>query len=198
LFETLLRLRHRIKNLIVPRSLGGDRVDPSLKLILRNIGFENVRELEDMESIEIPGGRITGMPFLGEHADLNIRTKLAYLIDLNRKTILIAADSNNLEPELYEHLREEIGDLSILFLGMECDGAPMSWLYGPLLTKPLVRKNDQSRRFNSSTYQGAIEIVDALKPSQVCVYAMGQEPWCTYLTSVQYTPESRPIVESDR
>ena len=27
---------------------------------------------------------------------------------------------------------------------------------------------------------------------------MGQEPWLTYLTSIQYTPESRPIVESNR
>jgi hypothetical protein len=27
---------------------------------------------------------------------------------------------------------------------------------------------------------------------------MGQEPWLTYLTSIQYTCESRPIVESDK
>ena len=32
----------------------------------------------------------------------------------------------------------------------------------------------------------------------VYVYAMGQEPWLKYLTSIQYTDESRPIVESNK
>jgi hypothetical protein len=32
----------------------------------------------------------------------------------------------------------------------------------------------------------------------VYVYAMGQEPWLTFLTSLQYTDESRPIVESNK
>jgi hypothetical protein len=41
-------------------------------------------------------------------------------------------------------------------------------------------------------------IVERLRPKQVYVYAMGQEPWLTYLTSIQYTEESRPIVESNR
>jgi hypothetical protein len=81
---------------------------------------------------------------------------------------------------------------------MECDGAPMSWLYGSLMTRPMVRKNDQSRRFDGSTYDKAITIVDLLKPKQVYVYAMGQEPWCSFLTSIQYTEESRPIVESNK
>jgi hypothetical protein len=27
---------------------------------------------------------------------------------------------------------------------------------------------------------------------------MGQEPWLTYLTSIQYTEASRPIVESNK
>jgi hypothetical protein len=27
---------------------------------------------------------------------------------------------------------------------------------------------------------------------------MGQEPWLTYLTSIQYTETSRPIVESNK
>jgi hypothetical protein len=27
---------------------------------------------------------------------------------------------------------------------------------------------------------------------------MGQEPWLTFLTSIQYTKQSRPIVESDK
>jgi hypothetical protein len=81
---------------------------------------------------------------------------------------------------------------------MECDGAPLSWLYGPLISKPLARKLDQSRRSNGSDYEKAIQIVSQLNPQHVYVYAMGQEPWLTYLTSIQYTDESRPIIESNK
>ncbi|MGA9994263.1 MAG: MBL fold metallo-hydrolase [Pyrinomonadaceae bacterium] len=198
MFESLLRLRHKIKNLVVPKSGGGDRMDPSLKLIMQNAGFKNVMDLEEMESIRIPNGEILGLPFLGEHADLDVRTKLAYYVRLKGRSIIMAADSNNLEPRLYEHLHELLGNVDMLFVGMECDGAPMSWLYGPLLTKPLSRKNDQARRFDGSNAEKALKIVDLLKPSEVYIYAMGQEPWCTFLTSIQYTAESRPIVESNR
>jgi hypothetical protein len=198
MFETLLQLRHKIKNVIVPKNNGGGLADPSLKLVLRNIGFTNVSELDEMETIEVEGGGITGLPFLGEHADLNIRTKIAHLVNLNGRSILCAADSNNIEPKLYEHIHRLIGNVDVMFLGMECDGGPLSWLYGPLLTKPLARKLDQSRRLNGSDYDRGFDIVNRLSPKQVYVYAMGQEPWLTYLTSIQYTEESRPIVDSNR
>jgi L-ascorbate metabolism protein UlaG (beta-lactamase superfamily) len=198
MFEPLLQLRPQIKNLIVPASNGGTLADPSLKQILRQVGFENVHELGALESIEVEDGSITGLPFLGEHADLDIRTKIAYLIKLKGKSILCAADSNNIEPRLYENLHELFGDIDVVFLGMECDGAPLSWLYGPLMTKPLSRKMDQSRRFDGSDFEKALDIVDRFHPSRVYVYAMGQEPWLTFLTSIQYTAESRPIVESDK
>jgi L-ascorbate metabolism protein UlaG (beta-lactamase superfamily) len=197
-FETLLQLRHKIKNVIVPKSNGGGLADPSLKLILENVGFRHVREIDEMESIEIEGGRLMGLPFLGEHADLNIKTKIAHLISLEGKSILCAADSNNIEPRLYEHLHRLIGDVDVLFLGMECDGGPLSWLYGPLLTKPLARKHDQSRRLNGSNCRKGMGIVDCLRPRQAYVYAMGQEPWLTYLTSIIYTDASQPIIESSQ
>jgi L-ascorbate metabolism protein UlaG (beta-lactamase superfamily) len=198
MFETLLQLRHKIKNIIVPRSSGADRVDPSVKLILGAIGFKSVHEIDEMEHIEISEGEIVGLPFLGEHADLNIRAKLAYYVRVLGRSVILAADSNNLESRLYQHIHEVVGDVDVFFIGMECDGAPMSWLYGPLLTKPLARKNDQSRRFDGSDYLKGMAIVDIIKPREVYVYAMGQEPWLTFLTSIQYTEESRPIVESDK
>ncbi|HEX8179147.1 MAG TPA: MBL fold metallo-hydrolase [Pyrinomonadaceae bacterium] len=198
MFETLLQLRPRIGQIIVPRSGGGTLPDPSLKLILQQIGFARVSEIDELEVIEIAGGTLTGVPFLGEHADLNIRTKIAHLINLKGRTILCAADSNNVEPRLYEHIRQLIGSVDVLFLGMECDGGPLSWLYGPLMTRPLARRQDQSRRLNGSDCDRGLSIVNCLHPTQVYVYAMGQEPWLTYLTSIQYTPESRPIVESNR
>jgi L-ascorbate metabolism protein UlaG (beta-lactamase superfamily) len=198
MFETLLQLRHKVRNIIVPKSAGGDRADPSAKLILKILGFDNVWELDELEQVEIAGGYIMGCPFLGEHGDLNVRTKLAYYVCVLGKKIFAVADSNNLESRLYQHLREIIGEVDILFIGMECDGAPMSWLYGPLLTRPIVRKNDQSRRFDGSTCVKGMAIVDILRPKQLYVYAMGQEPWCSFLTSIRYTEDSRPIDESNR
>jgi L-ascorbate metabolism protein UlaG (beta-lactamase superfamily) len=169
-----------------------------LKLLLQRIGFRNVIELDELEDLEVPGGAITGLPFLGEHADLNIRAKLSYLMKLKDRAVLCAADSNNIEPQLYNHLKEAYGALDALFLGMECDGAPLSWLYGPLQAIPLSRKMDQSRRFDGSDYARGIDIVEKFGPRAVYVYAMGQEPWLTYLTSIQYTEESRPIIESNK
>jgi L-ascorbate metabolism protein UlaG (beta-lactamase superfamily) len=198
MFETLLQLRHKIKHIIVPKNSGDGLLDPSLKLVLRTIGFKNVSEIDELESVEVPGGSITGLPFLGEHADFNIRTKIAYLIKLEGKSALCVADSNNIEPRLYEHIQQLTGNVDILFIGMECEGAPLSWLYGPLLTKPLARKLDQSRRLDGSDCRKGMALIDCLKPSQVYVYAMGQEPWLTYLTSIQYTEQSKPIVESNK
>jgi L-ascorbate metabolism protein UlaG (beta-lactamase superfamily) len=197
MFETLLQLRHKIKHVVVPKNNGGGLEDPSLKLVLKQIGFRNVYELDEVETVEFEGGSITGLPFLGEHADLNIRTKLAHLVTLGGKSFMLAADSNNIEPKLYEHIHALVGDVDTFFVGMECDGGPLSWLYGPLLTRPLPRKLDQSRRLSGSDCAKALDIVNRLRPRQVYVYAMGQEPWLTYLTSIQYTDESRPIVESN-
>jgi L-ascorbate metabolism protein UlaG (beta-lactamase superfamily) len=195
--ETLLQLRHKIRNIVVPKNNGGGLADPSLKMMLQHVGFRQVTEIDEMEEIEIEGGMLMGLPFLGEHADLNIKTKIAHLIRLKGQSILCAADSNNIEPRLYEHLFRWIGAVDVLFLGMECDGGPLSWLYGPLLTKPLSRKHDLSRRLNGSNCRRGIGIIDCLRPKQAYVYAMGQEPWLTYLTSIRYTEESQPIIESN-
>jgi L-ascorbate metabolism protein UlaG (beta-lactamase superfamily) len=198
MFETLLQLRHKISHIVVPRNGNGALQDPSLRLMLENIGFKNVRELDEMEEIQTQGGSITGLPFLGEHADLSIRTKIAYRVCLNGHTLLFAADSCNIDPYLYRHISRILGNTEVLFLGMECDGAPLSWVYGPLLTRPLERKKDQSRRLSGSNFERAIEIINALKCKEVYVYAMGQEPWLNYVMSKKYTDESNPIVASNK
>jgi L-ascorbate metabolism protein UlaG (beta-lactamase superfamily) len=198
MFETLLQLRHKIKQVIVPKNNGGSLPDPSLKFVLQNIGFKNVVEIDELETIAVEGGGITGVPFFGEHGDVSVRSKIAYLINLKGRKVMCVADSNNLEPRLYEHLRHLIEKIDVLFVGMECDGAPLTWLYGPLLTRPVARKIEQSRRFNGSDYEKAFDIVNNLNPQQVYVYAMGQEPWLKYLTSIKYTDESHPIVESNK
>jgi L-ascorbate metabolism protein UlaG (beta-lactamase superfamily) len=197
LFETLIQLRHKIGCIIVPRG-GGSLQDPSLKLILKQVGFKNVIEIDEMETIDIEGGTITGVPFMGEHSDLDIRTKMAYLVRLKGGNALLAADSCNIEPRVYEHVQKVLGDVDVLFLGMECDGAPLSWLYGPLLTRPLDRKVDHSRRLSGSNYERGIDIVKRFRCKEAYVYAMGMEPWLKYIMAKDYTPESDPIVASNR
>ena len=197
-FETLLQLRHKTKNIIVPRSHGGVLADPSLKLVLQNIGFERVIEIDELETLRTGSANIIGLPFFGEHGDLNIKTKMSYLVSLQEKSILIAADSKTLEPKLYNRIHDVVGDIDILFIGVQCDGAPLTWAYGSLLTQPLPRNMDQSRQVDGTNYEGAVEIVKRLHPQTVYVYAMGYEPWLSYLMSVQSTEDSRPSKEAKK
>jgi L-ascorbate metabolism protein UlaG (beta-lactamase superfamily) len=196
MLEPLIQLRRRIGTIVVPRSNGGRLEDPSLKLLLRSAGFRNVVDLDEMETLEVPGGTLTGLPFLGEHGDLDIRSKIAHLVQLDGKSLLMAADSNAIEPRVYDHVRGMVGEIDVLFIGMECEGAPMSWMYGPLLPAPLPRKADQTRRLNGSNAERAIEIVSRLNPKQVYVYAMGREPWLSHVMVLGYTETSPQIIES--
>src|SRR6185503_11591681 len=185
LIETLLQLRYKIGTVVVPRGGSGTLADPSLKLILQQIGFRSVLELDEMEAIEIPSGEIVAVPFLGEHGDVNVRAKTGYLVRCRGRSIMLLADANNLEPALFAHVHRALSDVDVLYIGMECDGAPMSWLYGPLLTRPVSRKSDHSRRLNGSDFERAMDIVERMRPRHVYVYAMGQEPWFRRITSIR-------------
>ncbi len=201
LFETLLQLRHKIKNIVFPSSNFGALQDPSIELILSNLGFNcNLIELKEMHKIILPetNGLITGLPFLGEHSDLNIQSKMAYSIKLKNSHLLFAADSRNLDNHLYENIFNCIGKIDILFLGMECDGAPLTWLYGPLLTKSLKRSYDNNRALSGSDFTRAFEIAKTSGCKEAYVYAMGQEPWLGYIMALQYSEESEQIIESNK
>ena len=198
MYETLLQIRHKIKQIIVPRSSGGSIQDPSLKLMFQQIGFHNVTELGELESQSIAHGAISGIPFFGEHGDLSILGKIAFHIQLKDKSILCVADSNNLSPELYQKVHKRTGDIDIMFIGMECQGAPMSWLYGPLLSKTLTRKMDQSRRLNGSDHDRALDMVAQFATKEVYISAMGAEPWLTFISSIEYAEADLPIIESDK
>lgn len=198
LFETLLQLRHKISTIIVPSNRKGALEDPSLSLILHHIGFKNVIELGELDSIPIKEGEIIGFPFLGEHSDLNVQTKLAHFVRIEDKKFLLAADSNNLDPYLYDHLFNYYGGIDVLFVGMECDGAPLSWLYGPYLPEPLKKGHDDERTLSGSNFEKAWSIVEKSECKAAYVYAMGMEPWLTHIMALQYTPDSIQITESDR
>ncbi|MGH7868161.1 MAG: MBL fold metallo-hydrolase, partial [Candidatus Dormibacteraceae bacterium] len=198
LFETMLQLRHRIRHIVVPRNGGGALQDPSLRLLLNQCGFDNVIEISEMEELPFDRGSITAVPFLGEHGDLNVLTKSAYLLRVDKHTLLFAADSCNICPKMYEHIHREIGDVEAFFVGMECDGAPVSWIYGPLLTQRLERPKDRSRRLAGSNYERALAMVDQFRCKEVYVYAMGQEPWLNHVMSIKYTEKSNPIIHSNQ
>jgi len=198
MFETLLRLRQRIKTIVVPHNAGGGLQDPSLALQLRAIGFRNVVQLQELETLDFGAGSITGLPFFGEHGDLDIQAKLGQAIRFGRHSMLFATDSCAIEPAVYRHVREIVGPVDSLFIGMECDGAPLSWIYGPLMSKPIERALDQARRLNGSHADQAMQIVDQLGCKDLYVYAMGQEPWLGHVMGLKYTAESRPLIESDK
>jgi L-ascorbate metabolism protein UlaG (beta-lactamase superfamily) len=197
LLETLLQIRERIGTIVVAPNNGGTLEDPSLALILRTCGFPRVRELAECEQIDFADGSITAIPFLGEHCDLNIRSKSAYLVRIGQRCVLFAADSRNLDPMLYDHVRQVVGRVDTLFVGMECDGAPLSWIYGPLLAANPAHSINQSRRAAGSDFSGAVAMVDSLGCSEVYVYAMGQEPWLQFISSIRYSDDSSPIVQSN-
>jgi len=198
LFETLLPLRHKIGNIVVPRTSSGSLQDPNLRYMFNSIGFNNVIEIEDMQTIRFHDCSITGLPFIGEHGDLNIQTKICHHVKLGAFTMLFMADSCNVSSELYKHIHDAVGDVDVIFLGMECEGAPLTWLYGPLMTKELNRDMDQTRRFAGSDFEQGRALVEIFHPSEMYVYAMGQEPWLEFISSIKYTPESHPIVQSNK
>lgn len=181
--ETLLALRHRVNTLLVPSSNGGIS-DPSLKLLLTAIGFESVIALDPLDRVLAGGVEIRALPFLGEHGDLDVASKVAWCVRDQGHTSVFAADSNNLSPKMYQHIHRVIGPVDVMFLGMECVGAPMSWVYGPLLLKPIDRRADQSRRLNGSDAARALDLVTTLECKKVFIYAMGREPWLSFIMSI--------------
>jgi len=198
LFETLLPLRHKIRNIIVPHTNSGKLEDPGLKLMFNNIGFENVIAINEMETIRFSDAVITGLPFTGEHSDMNILTKACFFVQIGNFKLVFLADSRIVESALYKRIHKIVGNPDVMFLGMECDGAPLSWLYGPLLTKKLSREQDNSRRLSGSDSEKGISLINIFKPKEVYVYAMGQEPWVEFISSIKYTDESNPIIQSNK
>lgn len=195
--ESLLRLRTRIGTIVVPKSDAGSLQDPSMRLALEAAGFPRVIELGELQQIETPLGRITAVPFFGEHGDLAI-SKSAWLLESDGRSVLFAADTATVDPEAYAHVRQAIGEVDVLFLGMECEGAPLTWLYGPLFTKEPRREVAVRRRLNGNDDVGAMALTETLGCSRAYVYAMGHEPWVWYLTTTTFDENAVPVQAAER
>ncbi|MET0624810.1 MAG: MBL fold metallo-hydrolase [Pyrinomonadaceae bacterium] len=195
--ETLLRLRHRIGHLVVPRNQGLLYGDMSLKLLTKRLGFPRVVELEALEAIQFPGGEIVGVPFLGEHGDL-AHSKSAYVVRAGRQQILIAADSDCLDRELYVNIRRALGPVETVFLGTESVGAPLSWGCGPLFPRKMQRAHEQGRRYHGSDAARGVELLETIGARRVYNYAMGFEPWVEHLLGLGMTEDAPQYVESEK
>lgn len=187
--ETLLALRGRIGAVVVPRSSRGNMADPSMALYLSHLGLP-VTEVDDFSEVEFPGGTVTATPFLGEHADLDIRGKSTYCVKLGGRTIFVGADSSGIDPGLYRYIRSHVGQVDMAFLGMECAGAPLTWLYQGLFTKPVTKKMSDSRTLSGSNAEQAAGIMTELGASEAYVYAMGEESWLGHVMATSYNADS--------
>lgn len=195
--ETLLQLRYKTKKIVVPKNNGGTLADPSLRLMLQQLNF-CVMEVDDLEEIVIPDGRIVSLPFLGEHGDLNIRSKAAWYIEAYGKKCFFGADSSNPDRNLYKQLGKLFTNLDVLAIGMECVGAPYTWAYGALHTKKVAKNIKNSRRLDGSDCEQALPMVQAFNAKQVCVYAIGLETCFKYFNGLEHDEDSRQIQESTK
>ena len=194
--EMLLQLRHKIGQVIVPRNNSGCAADPSMRLMLNQMGIFRVNELSPFDEIAFPDGKITSLPFPGEHVDLDIHSRHGIHIDTKGRRFAFLADSDGWDAALFCKITRRLAQkLDALFVGMECHGAPLTWLYGPLLTKSISRRDDESRRMSGLNGDRAWKVLASFRVSRVFVYAMGQEPWLRYIMGLQYTPDSVQISE---
>ncbi len=187
--ETLLQLRGRVGAVVVPRSSKGSICDPSIGACLSHLGMP-VIEVDEFDEVPFPGGKVTATPFLGEHADLDIRAKSTYWVELAGKKAFIGADSSGIDPVLYRYVREQLGTADIAFLGMECDGAPLTWLYQAVLTATVSKKMSKSRQLSGSNAAQAAAIMTELGAENVYVYAMGEESWQGHVMATTYNEDS--------
>jgi L-ascorbate metabolism protein UlaG (beta-lactamase superfamily) len=187
--ETMLALRGRVGAVVVPRSGRGGLADPSLGLYLGHVGLPVV-EVDDFSEVAFPGGSVVATPFLGEHADLDIRAKQTYCVRLGGRTVFVGADSSGVDPVVYRHIRSHVGPVDMAFLGMECAGAPLTWLYQALLTRPVTKKMSDSRTLSGSNAAQAAAIMTELGAGEAYVYAMGEESWLGHVMATSYTEDS--------
>jgi L-ascorbate metabolism protein UlaG (beta-lactamase superfamily) len=192
--ETLLALRGRIGTVVVPRSSRGNMADPSPALYLSHLGLPVV-EVDDFSEVEFPGGKVIATPFLGEHADLDIRAKSTYCVRLGGRTIFVGADSSGIDPGLYRYMRGHVGQVDMAFLGMECAGAPLTWLYQGLFTKLVTKKMSDSRTLSGSNAEQAAGIMTELGANEAYVYAMGEESWLGHVMATTYNEDSYQLTQ---
>jgi L-ascorbate metabolism protein UlaG (beta-lactamase superfamily) len=194
--ESLIQLKHRVGRFIVPANNSGSLSDPSMQLVLNRLGVHAVDVLSAFRHVDVRDGRITSLPFPGEHADLDVYSRHGIHVELKGRRFMFLVDSDGWDPRLFARIRRKLsGGLNAIFLGMECHGAPLTWLYGPLLTSPISRRDDESRRLSGLDSERAWRVLEEISADNVFIYAMGQEPWLRFIMGLEYSPDSIQLVE---
>jgi protein tyrosine phosphatase (PTP) superfamily phosphohydrolase (DUF442 family) len=129
--EALLTLLPQQPLVLTPAGTGG-QLDPAPASALRALGFHRVIEMRPDDETRVGQLRIRAMPFLGEHAALDISAKVTYLLTMGRDAIVIAGDATGADVDGFRR-STPLKTSDVLVIGMEPAGAPARWLYGPLL-----------------------------------------------------------------
>ena len=195
--DALLRLRHRIGHLVVPRCNGFLTGDYSPKLLAHALGFQNVLELDTYESVPLPDGELIAAPFLGEHGDIG-HAKSSYVVRMGSQQLLFAADSMCVDDSVYRHMRQNLGVIQTVFMNTEIEGAPHTWTLEALFPKKRDRKLEKNRRCRGSNATEGLRILELLGATRLCNYAMGLEPWLTHIIGPPSPPETPRMKEADR
>jgi hypothetical protein len=203
--SSLLRLRHRIGCLVVPRA-SGLLWDYSLKAVAQRIGFKHVVELDAFDSLD-PGSdmEIVSIPFVGEHGEL-FSGKSCWLVRAGTERILFAADSKTADPHLYENVRKITGNIQTVFIGTCCTGQTVETFYPPLFgwfergqQAAALEEKLGTRLTDGCNAAEAWSVVKSLGAKRVYIYAIGREPWLAGFLGPHkeiYITEAQKLIET--
>jgi L-ascorbate metabolism protein UlaG (beta-lactamase superfamily) len=200
-FETLLRLRHRIQCLVVPRNFGIATGDISLKLMAEQLGFKDVRELDVFDRIRFDGkqdGEIAAVPFQGEHGDLTHGNKTGYLVRFGAARVLLLADSACHDVAQYKHVTTEFGNIDSIFIATSSESFPMAYSVGSVLPATKGKKIDTSRVTRGANATETLGLLEAIRPNRLFTYGMGMESYSEYILGVPPPLDSQAMQESER
>ena len=173
--STLITLRSRIGKVLLPRASDVES-DFSLKRALEPYFPGKVFEIDAFDKIEVTDKfTITSLPFQGEHADL-ISPKSTWLISVMDKNYWFGADSRAIDINLHKFVGEKFGSFEAIFVGTVCQGSPLDRAY-PHFSNVTSDSNSNSRITTGADHLEIYEMIKALNPKSVYIYALGYEKW---------------------
>ena len=173
--STLITLRNRIGKILLPRASEVE-TDFNLKKALEPYFPGKVAEIDMFDEIEVGNEfTITPLPFQGEHADL-ISPKVTWLVSVTGKNYWFGGDSRAIDINLHKFVREKYGSFEAIFIGTVCQGSSLARAY-PHFANITSETNSNSRSTAGADHREIFEMINALNPKMVCIYALGYEKW---------------------
>ena len=158
--------------------------------MLSHVGLPVV-EVDDFSGVEFPGGKVTATPFLGEHADLDIRAKSTYCVELADRKVFVGADSSGIDPVLYRYMRQPrgAGRHGVPGHGVRRGAADVAV---PGAADPAGIEEDERLADAVGIERGTGRaIMTELGAAEAYVYAMGEENWLVaHVMATSYNEDS--------